>query len=260
MYEGCRVAVVMPAYNVQTRVAEAVASVPEYVDHLVVVDDASEDGTARVLAGLERPGLAVLTHEKNRGVGAAICSGAARAVDLGAEVVAVMAGDGQMDPADLSGVLDPVARGEADYTKGNRFAHDDVWRVMPRSRLVGNMALSMLTRVTSGYWHIFDSQCGYTAISVGALAAVRGRFYSRYGYPNDLLARLRSVNARVVEVPVRPVYEGQDSGIRPRTVIYPILFVLLRSMARRLWQQRGRSLAQLNEDRPADQLVSPISR
>ena len=86
---------------------------------------------------------------------------------------------------------------------------------------------------------------------------MRGRFYSRYGYPNDLLARLRAVDARVVEVPVRPVYEGQDSGIRPRTVVYPILFVLLRSMARRLWQQRR---LRLSEDRPADQLVSSISR
>ena len=158
MYEGRRVAVVMPAYNVQTRVAGAVASVPDFVDHLVVVDDASEDNTARVLASLWRPGLTVLTHEKNRGVGAAICSGAARAMSLGAEVVAVMAGDGQMDPADLAAVLEPVARGDADYVKGNRFAHEDVWRVMPRSRLVGNMVLSMLTRVTSGYWHIFDSQ------------------------------------------------------------------------------------------------------
>ena len=171
-------------------------------------------------------------------------------------VVAVMACDGQMDPADLAAVLAPVANGEADYVKGNRFAHQDIWRAMPKSRLVGNMVLSLLTRATSGYWHIFDSQCGYTAISAGALVAVRGRFYSRYGYPNDLLARLRAVNARVAEVPVRPVYDGQASGIRPRTVVYPILFVLLRSMARRLWQQHRGQL----EDRPADQLLSPLPR
>ena len=256
MFEGRRVAVVMPAYNVQTRVAGAVNSIPDFVDLAVVVDDASEDNTAGVLAGLSRQGLTVLTHEKNRGVGAAICSGAAHALTQGAEVVAVMAGDGQMDPADLAAVLDPVTRGDADYVKGNRFAHEDVWRVMPKSRLVGNMVLSLLTRATSGYWHIFDSQCGYTAISARALAAVRGRFYSRYGYPNDLLARLRTVNARVAEVPVRPVYDGQASGIRPRTVVYPILFVLLRSMAWRLWQQHRGQL----EDRPADQLLSSVPR
>ena len=256
MFEGRRVAVVMPAYNVQSRVAEAVRTVPDFVDDIVVVDDASEDSTAQALAGLSRPGLSVLTHDKNRGVGAAICSGAAHAMTRGAEVIAVMAGDGQMDPGDLAAVLDPVARGTADYVKGNRFAHEDIWRVMPKSRLAGNMVLSVLTRVTSGYWHIFDSQCGYTAISAQALGAVRGRFYSRYGYPNDLLARLRAVNARVAEVPVRPVYDGQASGIRPRTVVYPILFVLLRSMARRLWQTHGRRL----EDRPADQLLSSVPR
>jgi hypothetical protein len=150
-----------------------------------------------------------------------------------------MAGDGQMDPADLPRVLDPVVDGRADYAKGNRFLHPDVWRVMPRARLVGNLALSMLTRVTSGYGRLFDSQCGYTAISRRALDAIEGgrTMFARYGYPNDLLARLRAVGARVVDVRVRPIYDGQPSGIRLWTVVYPILFVLLRSMGRRLWRQ-----------------------
>ncbi len=251
----------MPAYNVQDLVAEAVTSAPQFVDDLVVVDDASVDGTAAVLSGLQRPALTVLTHGQNRGVGAAICTGALFALERGAEIIAVMAGDGQMDPADLPAVLEPVARGEADYVKGNRFAHPDVWRVMPRARLAGNIMLSLLTRVTSGYWDIFDSQCGYTAISAAALRAVRGRFFSRYGYPNDLLARLRVVDARVADVPVRPVYDGQASGIRPSTVVYPILYVLLRSMARRVWLQRGKGFEVLADaDRPADQLLSSASR
>ncbi len=251
----------MPAYNVEPQVAQAVSSVPGFVDEVVVVDDASSDGTAQVLAGICRPGITVLTHGKNRGVGAAICTGAAHALGQGAEVIAVMAGDGQMDPKDLHLVLEPVVNGEADYVKGNRFAHADIWRVMPRSRLAGNIALSLLTKVTSGYWQIFDSQCGYTAISSRALRAVRGQFYSRYGYPNDLLARLGALGARVTDVPVRPVYEGQASGIRPHTVIYPILFVLLRSMARRLWQQEGPARTMLQDaDRPADQLLSSTPR
>jgi hypothetical protein len=151
-----------------------------------------------------------------------------------------MAGDGQMDPDDLPAVLDPVVQGRADYAKGNRFLHPDVWRVMPRTRLVGNIVLSLITKLTSGYWRIFDSQCGYTAISRRGLLAVEGgrSMFARYGYPNDVLARLRAVGARVVDVPVRPVYEGQPSGIRLWTVVHPILFVLLRSMLRRLWRQR----------------------
>jgi len=237
MLEGARVAVTVPAYNVVGRVAGVVRSLPALVDLVVVVDDGSTDGTSEALEGIRRPGLTVLRHPRNRGVGAAIATGSREALRLGADVVAVMAGDGQMDPADLPGVLGPVVRGEADYVKGNRFTHPDLWREMPRARIFGNIILSGFTRVTSGYWHIFDSQCGYTAISGRALRAVDGRYFARYGYPNDLLARLKVAGARVAEVTVRPIYDGQPSGIRPRTVIYPILFVLMRSMGRRLVQQ-----------------------
>ncbi|MCC6751034.1 MAG: glycosyltransferase family 2 protein [Deltaproteobacteria bacterium] len=242
MYRGCPIAVVMPAYNAAPFLPAAIAAVPDYVDHLVVVDDGSVDETPGLLARSERPGLVGVRHETNRGVGAAIATGYRRALELGARVVAVMAGDGQMDPADLPTLLDPVVSGEADYAKGNRFRHPAVRRAMPRARLVGNVALSLLTKVTSGYHRLFDSQCGYTAISRAALLAIEGRLFSRYGYPNDLLARLRAVDARVVDVPVRPVYEGQPSGIRLWTVLYPILFVLLGSMLRRLWRQRLRPL------------------
>ena len=227
----------MPAYNVEGLVGRAVASVPAFVQRVVVVDDHSTDGTAEELrraAAADPARVVVVRHERNRGVGAAIATGSDEAVRLGAEVVAVMAGDGQMDPADLAGVVEPVVAGRADYVKGNRFRHPDLWKAMPKTRIVGNIALSLMTRVTSGYHHIFDSQCGYTAVSAEALAAVRGRMFSRYGYPNDLLARLNSVGARVEEVCVRPVYDGQPSGIRLRTVFYPILFVLARSMVRRL--------------------------
>jgi hypothetical protein len=128
-------------------------------------------------------------------------------------------------------------QGKVDYAKGNRFAHKDVWRVMPKARLVGNIGLSLMTKLTSGYWRCFDSQCGYTAISAAALRCLDGRLFARYGYPNDVLARLRTAGARVQDVPVRPVYAGEPSGIRIWTVLYPVLFVLLRSMGRRLWRQ-----------------------
>jgi len=240
VYRGASVAVVMPAYNVERLVADAVRSVPGFVDHLVVVDDGSTDGTSAQVSGIAREGLVRLRHPVNRGVGAAIATGYGEARRLGAQVVAVMAGDGQMDPADLSRVVDPVVEGRADYAKGNRFEDRSVWRVMPRARLLGNIVLSLLTKLTSGYWRLFDSQCGYTAISRRALLAIDGEhtLFARYGYPNDVLARLRVAGARVVDVPVRPIYEGQPSGIRLWTVVYPILFVLMRSFGRRLWRQR----------------------
>ena len=205
MFEGRRVAVVMPAYNVQSRVAEAVRTVPDFVDDIVVVDDASEDSTAQALAGLSRPGLSVLTHDKNRGVGAAICSGAAHAMTRGAEVIAVMAGDGQMDPGDLAAVLDPVARGTADYVKGNRFAHEDIWRVMPKSRLAGNMVLSVLTRVTSGYWHIFDSQCGFRLYPLPETINL-GAKTRRFQYEVEILALAAWNGIQIIEAPVSAKY------------------------------------------------------
>jgi len=117
----------------------------------------------------------------------AIATGYAAAYEAGADVTAVMAGDSQMDPADLMFLVEPVLAGRADYAKGNRFAWPGVYRVMPLSRAVGNVILSHLTRVASGYWHVFDSQCGYTAVGRRALAIIlSGEVFPRYGYPNDL--------------------------------------------------------------------------
>jgi glycosyltransferase involved in cell wall biosynthesis len=181
-----------------------------------------------------------LQHPRNRGVGAAIATGYRRALELGVDAVAVMAGDGQMDPRDLPSLLQPVVDGSADYVKGNRFARADVWRLMPPARLAGNVALSMITKITSGYWRVFDSQCGYTVASRRALAVIDAAgLFPRYGYPNDLLARLHASQMRVADVPVRAVYgPNWRSGIRLSTVVYPMSFVLVRSWMRRLWARR----------------------
>jgi glycosyltransferase involved in cell wall biosynthesis len=229
MYRGIRIGVVIPAFNEERAIAAAIASVPAFVDRVVVVDDASRDATATRVAIDDR--VELVRHPANRGVGAAIVSGYRRALALGLDAVAVMAGDGQMDPADLPALLDPLVDGAADYAKGNRFAHPELWRAMPATRILGNVALSLVTKLTSGYGHVFDSQCGYTAITRGALVALDlDRVFARYGYPNDLLARLNGAGQRVVDVPVRPIYgAGWRSGIRPHTVLYPIAWVLLRS-------------------------------
>jgi glycosyltransferase involved in cell wall biosynthesis len=251
MFRGHTVAVVVPAYNERDKIAATIRSIPGFVDHLIVVDDGSADGTAaaaRKQAARRRGAVEVLEHAQNRGVGAAIASGYARALELGADVTAVMAGDGQMDPADLPRLLEPVVDGRADYAKGNRFAWPGGWREIPRARLVGNFVLSLATRVSSGYWHLFDSQCGYTVASRRALAAIGPReMFARYGYPNDLLARLGAARARVVDVPVRPVYgPAWRSGLRPSRVALPILMVLARSFWRRLLARGTSSLEKQN--------------
>jgi glycosyltransferase involved in cell wall biosynthesis len=236
MYRGLTTAVVIPAFNEELAIAAAMRDVPRFVDHVIVVDDASRDRTLGRAVAQRCHRTEIIRHAANRGVGAAIVSGYRRALALGVDAAAVMAGDGQMDPADLPALLDPIADRRADYVKGNRFAHPDVWRAMPRARIAGNLALSFITRFTSGYRALTDSQCGYTAIARGALARLDlDRVFPRYGYPNDLLARLHAVGARVQDVPVRPVYGPRwKSGIRIHTVVYPIAFVLVRSWLERV--------------------------
>lgn len=247
MFQGRRIAVVVPAFNEADKIQRTIRSVPGYVDHVLVVDDASVDGTARLVSRGHRRGLELLTHSRNRGVGAALATGYARALELGADVTAVMAGDSQMDPLDLSALLATVIAGRADYAKGNRFGWPGLWRVMPWSRLVGSVALSWLTRLASGYWGVFDSQCGYTAANRQALACIlAGPLFARYGYPNDVLIRLGRAGLRVSDVPVRPVY-GPDwrSGIRPIRVVAPLSYLLARGMGLRLARRVAQSAAKL---------------
>jgi glycosyltransferase involved in cell wall biosynthesis len=234
MYRQLRVGVVIPAFNETRAIAKTVATIPDFVDAVIVVDDASSDDTSD--RAQVNPDIVVVRHAQNRGVGAAIATGYRHALEAGLDVAVVMGGDGQMDPRDMPALLDPIVAGVADYVKGNRFLHPDVWREMPPARIVGNVLLSAATRVTSGYHHVFDSQCGYTAIHRDALERIDlGAVWTRYGYPNDLLARLHAAGVRVADVAVRPIYgEHWKSGINFGTALHPLPYVLLRSWGSRL--------------------------
>jgi glycosyltransferase involved in cell wall biosynthesis len=235
VFSSARVCVVIPAFQEEKLIAATVRSVPAFVDHVVVVDDASDDRTseeARAAAGDAR--LVVVRHDNNQGVGAAILSGYRKARELGADVAAVMAGDGQMDPGDLPAVVGPVARGEADYVKGDRLRHPSVWRRMPLHRLAGTTALAWMTRHAAGIPALSDSQCGYTAIGARAMdCLLRHGMWPRYGYPNDLIGTLARHRFAIREVPVRPVYADEKSGLRPWH-IFTIGYVVGRVAYRRL--------------------------
>jgi glycosyltransferase involved in cell wall biosynthesis len=239
MFRQLRIGVVVPAFNEQTAIAATVSGIPDYIDHVVVVDDASADETSA--RAQVRPDVCVVRHPVNRGVGGAIATGYRHALEAGCDVVVVMAGDGQMDPRDLPALIGPIAEGTADYVKGNRFLHPEVWREMPLSRIAANAALSMATRITSGYRHVFDSQCGYTALRRATLERLDlNVLWTRYGYPNDLLSRLHVLGARVVDVPVRPIYGPQwKSGIGLSAAVHPMPWVLLRSWGARLASERA---------------------
>lgn len=228
MLHGKRLIVVIPAYNTGPRVLDVVRTLPAFVDAAVVVDDGSDAATRGLLRALSDPRVTVCTHPRNRGVGAALATGYARALELGAELVAVMAGDGQMHPEDLAPLATPVALGTADYAKGNRLAHPSCPREMPLARYLGNRVLSALTRAATGLWHVSDSQCGYTVVSRRVLVHLdTSRMWTRYGYPNHLLAALGHAGFRVADVTVRPVYAGERSGIRLRDALLVIPRILL---------------------------------
>jgi glycosyltransferase involved in cell wall biosynthesis len=236
MVEGKRVAVVVPAYNEEHLIVETLAGIPDVVDRVLVVDDASLDGTAARAREVGDPRVEVIVHERNGGVGAAIVTGYKRALAERIDVTVVMAGDNQMDPSELSGLVEPVARGEVDYAKANRLVTGEAWEVIPRNRYLGNAVLSLLTKIASGYWHVADSQAGYAAISLAALERLDlDRLYPRYGFPNDLLVHLNVVNAKVRDVPSRPIYGvGERSGIKIRKVVPRISWLLFKAFWWRL--------------------------
>jgi dolichol-phosphate mannosyltransferase len=236
--ESARIAVVVPAFNEARWIAETVERMPAFVDHVIVVDDASRDATSALARAAGDARLEVIRHAENRGVGAAIITGYRRARALGADAVAVMAGDGQMDPIDLPAVVRPILRGEADYVKGNRLLHPGVLWTMPPARLAGTAALAWLTRLAAGLPSLGDSQCGYTAISAAAIDALDlDAIWPRYGYPNDLLGALARERLRVGEVVVRPVYRGEASGLRARHLA-TIGYLIGRVAYRRLLSSR----------------------
>ena len=236
MLEGKRVAVVVPAHDEEGLIGATLATIPEFVDRIYVVDDHSRDGTAAKAHEAGDPRVEVISHAQNEGVGAAIVTGYKRALAEGMDVVCVMAADGQMDPADLEQIAGAVARGEVDYAKANRLFTGQAWQLMPRHRYLGNAVLSMLTKIASGYWHVADSQSGYTAISRELLERLDlDRIYRRYGFPNDMLVHLNVWNARVRDFPSRPIYgQGERSGIRLGRVIPSIAWLLLKGFFWRL--------------------------
>jgi glycosyltransferase involved in cell wall biosynthesis len=241
MIEGKRIAVVVPAYNEEELLSETLSSIPKIVDRIFVVDDASKDGTvgrAHTVAASDSR-ITVIVHERNQGVGAAVVTGYKRAIEERVDVVCVMNADNQMDPSELAELATPVARGELDYAKANRLFSGQAWELIPHYRYLGNAVLSLLTKIASGYWHIADSQAGYTAIGLPTLEKLDlDTLYKRYGFPNDMLVRLNIWNARVRDIPSRPIYGvGERSGIRLRKVIPKISWLLFKGFWWRLWHK-----------------------
>jgi glycosyltransferase involved in cell wall biosynthesis len=238
MYRDKVIAVIVPAHNEEKLIGKVLKTIPTFVDHIVVVDDASSDRTGEVVRTHQQEDSRIiyLCHTKNEGVGGAIVTGYKWARDNEISISVVMAGDAQMDPKDLPKLLDPVVDGEVDYSKGNRLFTGRAWRVIPKTRYLGNAVLSFLTKIASGYWHVADSQSGYGAVSLEVLKTIDlDSIYKRYGMPNDFLVKLNVYHFRVRDVPVNPIYGiGERSGIKIYKVVFTLSSLLLKLFIWRL--------------------------
>ncbi len=228
MYKNRRIAVIVPAYNEVRHIGQVISTLPDYVDHIVTVDDCSLDETSAAIAATGDNRLIPLRTSQNQGVGGATILGYAKALELGCDVAVKMDGDGQMSPDQLYLLLDAIVDDGYDYAKGNRFLAAESLARMPRHRLFGNVVLTFINKVASGYWHIFDPQNGYTAITVDALSRLDFKNIHRgYFFENDMLIALNSQKLRVRDVPIPACYGDEDSHLNPFKVviIFPILFI-----------------------------------
>jgi len=242
MYKEKIIGVVVPAYNEEKLICQVINTIPNFVDYIVIVDDYSRDNTVTVVKKYQEKlnqRLVLICHEENKGVGGAITTGYKWCLDHSVDVSVVMAGDAQMDPSDMERLIDPVACEEVDYSKGNRLISGEAWNTIPRVRYLGNAMLSLLTKVASGYWHIADSQTGYTAASLKVLRTLPlDKIYPRYGMPNDMLVKLNIYNFRVRDVEIKPIYGiGEKSGIRPIRMIPRLSWLIFKLFLWRMVQK-----------------------
>ena len=234
--ENTRIGVVVPAYNEELLIGETLRGIPEYVDRVYVIDDGSIDRTGEIVKKLGDPRIVYLQHEFNKGVGAGIIDGYKLALKDEMDIVAVMAGDNQMDPAQLPRLIFPIIEGKADYTKGNRLLSDDFMIGMSKWRSFGNILLSFITKISSGYWQVMDPQNGYTAISRQAMEVIDlDSVYPYYGYCNDLLIKLNAFGMRVMDVVIPARYGREKSKIRYGKYIQKVAPMIFRGF---LWRLR----------------------
>ncbi len=238
MFRDTRVHVVIPAYNVAPHLGAVLRGIPAFVDTVTVVDDGSTDDTAEAAKNVGDPRVTVLGSPTNEGVGGAMARGFEHALAQGDGIIVKMDGDGQMDPADLPRLLEPIVEGRCDYAKGNRFLRSRELDIMPKARLAGNFVLTFLTKLASGYWNVFDPQNGYLAITSGTLRLLDlGRLSRRYFFENDMLINLNIFDARVCDVAMPSRYGTERSSMRLGRILCSFPFHLFRGYWHRFYRK-----------------------
>lgn len=227
---------VVPCFNVAEHVSAVLQEVPDFVDRIIAIDDGSTDSTGLQLSKSADPRVEVLHHDRNEGVGAAVITGFERSASTGADIMVKVDGDGQMDLSLLEKLIDPLVADGFDYTKGNRLLDRRALASMPGTRRFGNFALTFLTKLASGYWHIIDPQNGFVAIRRQSWALLDPTRLARgYFFENDMLVNLNIINARVKDVRMPARYLGAPSSLRLRRVIPTFAVLLLRRVGYRFY-------------------------
>jgi len=236
-FEEYCIAAVIPCYRVEREIQSVLQTVPSYIKYIITVDDASPDSTADLVSAIakEDPRILLIRHPSNRGVGGALVTGYRKALELGAQVVVKIDGDGQMDMQYLPRLLRPLVEGRADYTKGNRFRDFQSLQQMPFIRRIGNMGLAFLAKVATGYWHIFDPTNGFNAIRSEVLAQLPlDKIDRTYYFETSLLANLYLIGAVVKDVPMPARYQGEVSSLLIHRILFEFPSKLLSTFLRRL--------------------------
>jgi glycosyltransferase involved in cell wall biosynthesis len=231
-----RVAVVIPCYRVADHASRVIAAIGPQVHAIYVVDDACPEGSGtRVRTTCADPRVRVLVHPRNQGVGGAVLTGYRQAIADSADIIVKIDGDGQMDPALIPLFVAPITAAQADYTKGNRFYHPDGLRAMPAVRLMGNAMLSLVAKLSTGYWNLFDVTNGYTAVHARVLRRLQlDKLSARYFFETDMLFRLNIIRAVVIDIPMDAVYAGEPSGLRIGRVAGEFALKNLRNFGKRI--------------------------
>ena len=216
------VCVVIPAFKVSEHIAKVVNSIGSEVTMIIVVDDSCPESSGRLLQKqLNEPRLEIIFHESNMGVGGAVKTGYKRALELGYEVIVKIDGDGQMDTSKIAALVSPIQKNESDYTKGNRFFEIEAIQQMPKIRIIGNLGLSFMTKFSTGLWHIFDPNNGFTAIRGATLKKLNlDKIDNRYFFESDMLFRLNLIQARVIDVPLPAIYGLEKSNLKVKRVLF----------------------------------------
>lgn len=235
--KAAKVAVVIPAHRVTSHILQVLREIPDWVERIYVVDDRCPDGSGTLVASsCNDSRVTVLFNETNLGVGGAVMAGYRRAEQDNCGIIVKMDGDGQMDPVLLPLLIGPILRGDADYTKGNRFYDLTQIGRMPRGRIFGNAVLSFMAKISSGYWDIFDPTNGYTALHCRLVSRLpMGKISKRYFFETDMLFRLNTLRAVVIDVPMDARYGDEVSGLKISRILFEFVYKHLRNTVKRIF-------------------------